>query len=120
MAKKIANRRCESRHGFPGDLGAEIEFDDPAGQRHQLPLEEISIGGAGFTLPRKIPGVEKGSMLTGGVIRVGRTEIRVGLMVCRLTRGFGFDYGCGVQMFPGTDEDRNRLIRLLSRLEGMA
>ena len=46
-------------------------------------------------------------------------EIRGNVEVCHLTRGFGSDYSCGVRFFPSSDDDRNRLIGLVSRLEAL-
>ena len=117
MPTQVVNRREETRHLLPGSLGAEIEFDGPDGGRHRLPLTEISFGGASFSMPYRLPGIENGTMLTDALIRVGQFEMQGNLAVLHTTRGFVSKYTYGVQFYPKTASDRNQLIGLVSHLE---
>ena len=117
MAKKIPNRRQDPRYGLPKALDARLEFKDGDNFDQRLPLTEIGIGGAGFRMPRKIAGVEKGAMIPNAVIRIGHTEIGVNLEILHTTRGFHMDYTCGTRFYPKTENDRNELTELISKLE---
>jgi hypothetical protein len=117
MPRKISNRREDSRYAIPGALGARIEFTDADGLEQRMPLVDLSAGGASFSMPRRIPGIENGAMLPDVVIRVAQVEIQGNLEVLHTTRGFGLDYSCGVRFFPKTESDRNLLVELISRLE---
>jgi hypothetical protein len=117
MPRKISNRREDTRHAVPGALGARIEFQDGDGLAQKLPLIDVSAGGASFSMPRRLPGIEKGAMLGDVLIRVAQIEVQGNLEVLHTTRGFGSDYSCGVRFFPKTESDRNLLVELVSRLE---
>ena len=116
MAKKFPNRRQDPRYGLPKVLDTRLEFKDRDGFDQRLPLTDVSFGGAGFTMPRKISGVDKGAMIGDAVIRIGNTAIEVNLEVLHTTRGFRMDYSCGVRIYPKTEDDRNKLSELISQL----
>ena len=119
MPQQIASRRAEPRVDLSSDLGAWIEFRDANDRRQRLRLTQLSVGGFAFHMPRPIAGIQFGAMLADVRLSDAEMEIRGNVEVRHLTRGCGTDYFCGVQFFPSTDDDRNRLIGLVSRLEAL-
>ena len=119
MPRQITSRRDESRVDLPSDLGAWIEFRDADDRRHRLALTQLSASGCAFHMPGPIVGIKHGAMLADVTLSAAEMEIRGNVEVCHLTRGFGSDYSCGVRFFPSSDDDRNRLIGLVSRLEAL-
>ena len=117
MPIKFPTRREETRYPVPPGFELFLEFTPPQGKRCSFPLIEISSGGAGFVIPERITGFEKGVMIADGIIRFGKLEIRVNFAVQHLTRDFDTRYRCGVMFFPCSETDRNELIGLTARLE---
>ena len=119
MPRQITSRRNEPRVELSSDLGAWIELRDADDRSHRLPLTELSVGGCAFHMPGPIVGIKHGAMLADVRLSAAEMEIRGNVEVCHLTRGFGSDYSCGARFFPSSDDDRNRLIGLVSRLEAL-
>jgi len=116
MPTKIENRRRDVRNPIPEFLEAQIEFSAPDGSSQELPLIELSVSGGSFRMPQRIPGLKAGVMIDIALIRVGEIEIRSHVEMLHVTRGGGSSYVCGVRLYPATDDDRNELIGLVSRL----
>jgi len=68
-------------------------------------------------MPYRIAGIETGAMLPDASIRLGQLVIQGNLAVLHTTRLSGSAYSCGVQFYPKSEEDRNQLSTLVSRLE---
>jgi len=100
-----------------GFQNAEIEFTEPDGTAHKRPLIELSVGGGSFQLREPIPGLEVGTTIEDGVIRFGEFKIHVNFVVRRVTRYEGGAYECGVQLYTMSEQDRNEMAALISRLQ---
>ncbi len=109
-------RREDPRYSLTNALGAEMEFDGPDGRRHRYPLLDLSIRGAGFSMPLQFEGSDAGAMLGNAMIRVDELAAQGNLRVLHGTLRFP-EYGCGVQFYPKSDVDQNQLTRIMSRLE---
>ena len=119
MPIPVENRRAELRGRIPGFQDAEIEFTGPDGIAQKQELIELSVSGASFLLEARIPGLEAETAIDGGLIRIGEIEIRVCLKVRHVTRRDGKGYECGVRLYPMSDQDRNELAALISRLRSL-
>ena len=108
--------RGERRSRILGFQNAEIEFTGPDGTVHKLRLIELSVSGGSFQLPGLIPGLEVGTAVAGGVIRVDELEVRVNFVIWHVTHGDGKAYEYGVQLYTMNEQDRNELAALISRL----
>ncbi len=117
MPARIKNRREERRSLIPDFPSAEIEFTGPDGTAHKRPLIELSTSGSSFQLPERIPGLEVGTPVEGSVIRFGEFEIRVNFVIRRVTRDDVTGYEYGVQLYTMSDQDRNEMATLISRLQ---
>ena len=102
---------------MPGFLEAEIEFTGPDGTAHKRPLIELSVSGGSFLLAERIPGLEVGTTGEGSVIRVGEFEIHVNFVIRHVTPDDGTGYECGLQLYTMSDQDRNEIAALISRLQ---
>ncbi len=102
---------------MPGFLEAEIEFTGPDGTAHKRPLIELSVSGGSFLLAERVPGLGVGTTGEGAVIRVGESEIHVNFEIRHVTHDDGQGCGCGVQLYTMSDQDRNEIAALLSRLQ---
>ena len=78
---------------------------------------ELSVSGGSFQVPERIPGLEVGTAVAGGVVRFGEGEIRVNFIIRRVTRDDVTGYEYGVQIYTINDQDRNEMAALISRLE---
>ena len=116
---KTSKRRQERRYNIPGALGARFEFVDQNGEQQDLQLTEIGVQGAAFAMPRRIPGVERGSMLADVVIRVALIQIDGNASVVHATRRSESKFECGILFFPKTEQDRNQLVSLISSLDAV-
>jgi hypothetical protein len=116
VPKQVQDRREDGRKRIPGFVGAVIAFNGPDGTAHRFPIIELSVGGGSFELPARIRGLEAGAPCSGGTICVGEIEIKVNLEIRHVTRSEGTLYECGAQIFPRSDEDRNEMAALISRL----
>lgn len=119
MPTKIDNRREDSRSPIPEFMGAEIAFNGPDGTVHKYALTALSVAGGSFGLAQRAPGLTEGTECDGGLIRVGELEIRVNLQIRHVTRSEGKGYECGVRLYPISDQDRNELTALISRLRSV-
>ncbi len=119
MPTKIDNRREDSRSPIPEFVGAEIAFNGPDGTVHKYALTALSVAGGSFGLAQRDPGLTEGTECDGGLIRVGELEIRVNLQIRHVTRSEGKGYECGVRLYPISDQDRNELTALISRLRSV-
>ncbi len=117
MPVRVKHRREEPRSRMPGFQNAEIEFTAPDGMAYKRPLIELSVSGGSFQLPERIPGLEVGATGEGSVIRVGEFEIHVNFVIRHVTRDDGTGYECGVQLYTMSDQDRNEIAALISRLQ---
>ena len=117
MPVRVRNRREERRSRMPSFREAEIEFTGPDGTAHKWPLIELSLSGGSFLLPEQNPGLEVGTTGEGGVIRVGESEIHVNFEIRHVTHDDGKGCGCGVQLYTMSDQDRNEIAALISRLQ---
>ncbi len=117
MTVQIKNRRADPRSRIHGFQNGDIEFTGPDGTAHKRPLIELSVSGGSFQLPERIPGLEVGTAVAGGVIRFGELEIQVNFVVRHVTHGDGNAYEYGVQIYTMNDQDRNEMAALISRLE---
>jgi len=116
MPTEIDNRREDSRTEIPGFMDAEISFNGPHGAAHKYVLIELSATGGSFNLPQRAPDLHTGAACEEGRIHVGDLEIHVNMQIRHVTRGDGRGYEVGVRLFPVSDEDRNELTALVSRL----
>ena len=119
MAKKAQERRLDKRHSLPEAIPAEIQFKGPDGIDYTFPVLDLSVTGASFHMSRAVIGIEPGAMLADAVLRLGRLEVHGNLSVLRVTKLFGTSRTCGVQFFPKTENDRNELINLITRLDSL-
>ena len=117
MTVQIKDRREDPRSRIPGFQNGDIEFTGPDGTAHKRPLIELSVSGGSFQLPERIPGLEVGTAVAGGVIRFGELEVQVNFVVRHVTHGDGNAYEYGVQIYTMNDQDRNEMAALISRLE---
>ncbi len=117
MPTRVKDRREDPRSRIPGFQDAEIEFTGPDGTAHMQPLIELSVSGGSFLLPERIPGLEVGTTVADSVIRFGEFEIHVNFVVRRVTRYEGGAYECGVQLYTVSEQDRNEMAALISRLQ---
>ena len=117
MPVRVKNRREERRSWIPRFQDAEIEFTGPDGTAHKRPLIELSLSGGSFQLPELVPGLEVGTAVEGSVIRFGEFKIHVNFVVRRVTRYEGGAYECGVQLYTMSEQDRNEMAALISRLQ---
>ena len=117
MPVPVNHHREERRSRIPGFQEAAIEFTGPDGAAHKWPLIELSLSGGSFQLPERIPDLEVGSMGEDSVIRVGEIEIHVNMQIRHLTRCDPKGYQCGVQLYTVSDQDRNEIAALISRLQ---
>ncbi len=116
MPEEVKNRREEPRSRISGFQNAEIEFTGPDGTAHKWPLVELSVNGGSFQLPERIPDLEVGAAVTGAVIRVGESEIRVNFIIRHVTHGDGNAYEYGVQLYTMSEQDRNEIAALSLQL----
>ena len=63
-------------------------------------------------------GLEKDAACAGGRVCVGEIEIKVNLQIRHVTR-VDHVYECGARFFPTSDEDRNEMAALVSRLNSV-
>lgn len=119
MPTRIANRREEPRRRIPGFQEAEIEFMAPDGATCTRPLIELSLTGGSFLLRQRIPGLIAGIAVHGGLLRLGKIGIRAHFQVLHVSRIEGNAYVCGVRLYPASEEDRNELAGLISRLASL-
>jgi hypothetical protein len=119
MPIQVQDRREDGRNRIPGFVDAEIVFNGPDGASHKYPLVALSVAGASFVLPQRVPGLDAETTWDGGLVRVGEIEIRVNLQVRHVTRGDGKEYECGVRLYPMSDQDRNEMAALISRLRSV-
>ena len=117
MPLQVKNRREDPRSRIPGFQDAKIEFTGPDGTAHKRQLIELSVNGGSFQLPERIPGLEVGTTVEGSVIRVGEFEIHVNFKILHVTPDDGKGYECGVQLYTMSDQDRNEIAALISRLQ---
>ncbi len=117
MPVQVKNLRQERRTGIPAFKYAEIEFTGPDGTAHRWPLIEMSFSGGSFQLPERIPGLEVGTTVDGGVIRFGKFQIHVNFAIRHVTHGGGKGYECGVQFYKMSAQSRNEMAALISRLQ---
>ncbi len=117
MPVQAKNRRWNPRSRIPEFQEAEIELTGPDGTAHKLPLIELSTSGGSFLLPERIPGLEVGTPVAGSVIRFGEFEIHVNFAILHVTRDDGKGYECGVQFYPMSNQARNEMAALISRLD---
>ena len=111
------NRREDPRSRIPDFQDAEIEFTGPDGAAHKLPLIELSVVGGSFQPPERIPGLEIGTTVEGGVIRFGKFQVRVNFVIRHVTHDDVTGYGYGVQLYTMNRQDRNEMAALISRLQ---
>ena len=119
MPIEIENRREDRRNQIPEFVDAEIAFNGPDGASHKYPLIALSLAGGSFEIPERIPGLDPGTTWDGGRILVGEIEICVNLQIRHVTRGDRKGYECGVRLYPISDEDRNEITALVSRLRSV-
>jgi hypothetical protein len=119
VPRQVEDRREDGRRRIPGFVGAVISFNGPDGGAHRFPVIELSLAGGSFEIPARVPGLKQGAICTGGRITVGELEIDVNMEIRHVTRGPGTVYECGARIFPTTDEGRNELAALVSRLNSM-
>ena len=119
MPRQVQDRREDGRRRLPEFVEAEIAFNAPDGSAHRYPLKELSVNGGSFELPARVPGLEPGAACSAGRVCVGDIEIKVNLQIRHVTRGVGTSYECGARLFPTSDEDRNEMAALISRLYSM-
>ena len=119
MPTQIKDRREDGRDRIPEFVDAEITFNGPDGTSHHYPLIALSVAGGSFELPQRVPGLDEGTTCKGGRIRVGEIEIFVNLQIRHVTRGDGKRYECGVRLYPKSDQDRNEMAALVSRLRSV-
>ena len=117
MTVQIKNRREDPRSRIHGFQNGNIEFTGPDGTAHKRPLIELSVSGGSFQLPERIPGLEVGTTVDGGVIRFGKVEIHVNFAIRHVTHGGGKGYECGVQFYKMSAQSRNEMAALISRLQ---
>ncbi len=117
MPVRIKDRREDPRSRIPGFENAEIEFTGPDGTVHKRPLIELSVTGGSSQLPGRIPGLEVGTAVAGGVIRFDELEVQVNFIIRHVTHDDVTGYGYGVQIYTMNDQDRNEMAALISRLE---
>ena len=117
MPTQVKNRREDPRSRIYGFQNGDIEFTGPDGTAHKRPLIELSVSGGSFQLPERIPGLEVGTAVAGGVIRFGELEVQVNFVIRHVTHGDGNAYEYGVQIYTMNDQDRNEMAALISRLE---
>ncbi len=117
MPVRVKNRRQEPRRRIPDSQDAEIEFTGTDETAHKRPLIDMSVSGCSFQLPERIPGLEVGTPVEGSVIRVAEFEIHANFVIRRVTRDDEKGYEYGVQLYTMSDQDRNEMAALISRLE---
>ncbi len=117
MPTQVKDRRWNPRNRIPCFQDAEIEFTGPDGTAHKRPLIELSVSGGSFQLPERIPGLEVGTTVDGGVIRFGKFEIHVNFAIRHVTHRGGKGYECGVQFYKMSAQSRNEMAALISRLQ---
>ncbi len=117
MPVQAKDRRWNPRSRFPCFQDAEIEFTGPDGTAHKWPLIELSFSGGSFQLPERIPSLEVGTTVEGGVIRFGEFKIHVNFAIRRMMLDSETGYKCGVQFYKMSARDRNELAALISRLQ---
>ncbi len=117
MPVQVKDRREDPRSRIPGFQDAEIEFTGPDGTAHKRQLIELSVNGGSFQLPERIPGLELGTPVEGSVIRIGEFEVRVNFVIRHVTRDDEPGYECGVQLYTMSEQDRNEIAALISRLQ---
>ena len=117
MPVRVTHRRQERRSRMPDCQEAKIEFTGPDGTAHKWPLIDLSVSGGSFQLPERIPGLQVGTAGEGSVIRVGESEIHVNFEIRHVTHDDEKGYQCGVQLFTMSDQDRNEIAALISRLQ---
>ena len=117
MPVEVKNLRWNPRSRIPDFQKAEIQFTGPDGTAHRWPLIELSFSGGSFQLPERIPGLEVGTTVDGGVIRFGKVEIHVNFAIRHVTDGGGKGYECGVQFYKMSAQSRNEMAALISRLQ---
>ena len=118
MPKQVEDRREDGRKRIPGFVGAVIAFTGPDGTDHRFPVIELSVAGASFELPARMPGLIEGAACGGGRICVGEIEIKVNMQIRHVTRA-GHVYECGARIFPASDDDRNEMTALIARLSSI-
>ena len=119
MPVQVKNRRWNPRSRIPAFQDAEIKFTGPDGTAHRWPLIELSLGGGSFQLPEQIPGLEVGTTIEDGVIRVGEFEIHVNFEIRRVTRYYEKAYECGVQFHMMSAQSRIEVEALISQFQGI-
>ena len=117
MPVEVKNLRWNPRSRIPDFQKAEIQFTGPDGTAHRWPLIELSFSGGSFQLPERIPGLEVGTTVDGGVIRFGKFEIHVNFTIRHVTHGGGKGYECGVQFYKMSAQSRIEMAALISRLQ---
>ena len=117
MPVQAKNRREDLRSRISGFQNGDIEFTGPDGTAHKRPLIELSVSGGSFQLPERIPGLEVGTAVAGGVIRFGELEVQVNFVIRHVTHGDGNAYEYGVQIYTMNDQDRNEMAALISKLQ---
>lgn len=119
MPTKIQNRREERRSRIPGFQDAEIELRAANGFEGRFPLVDLSIRGGQFRMPVRTPEVQAGTTVDGAILHVGELQIKANVQVLHVSRIEGNAYVCGVRLYPATEDDRNELAGLVSRLESL-
>ena len=117
MRVEIKNRREDPRSRIPGFQNADIEFTGPDGTTQKRPLIELSVSGGSFQLPERIPALEVGTAVAGGLIRFGELEVQVNFVIRHVTHGDGKAYEYGMEIYMMNDQDRNEMSALISKLE---
>ena len=102
----IACRRRHSRHSFPADAGATVEFGypEPMSARVSMQLKDISVSGLSFVVDKELPGLELGRTLDGATITFRDQVIEADLLVMHLTPDASPGSVCGALIYPVDDE----------------
>ncbi len=117
MPVRVKSRRREPRSRIPDFQDAEIEFTETDGTAHKQSLIDLSVSGCSFQLAERIPDLEVGTPVEASVIWMDEFRIHVNFVIRHVTRKDGRGYGCGVQFYMMSNQARNEMAALVSRIQ---
>ena len=107
IAATFPNRRLQSRHTIPLDVGAALHFryPSPNGPHLEARLRDVSLSGLSLTLPEELAGIQAGDIVKGIEAQVARKTFRGDLLVMHVSPANEAGAVCGGLFYPEGDED---------------